>query len=165
MAKRVWEDAAVVWNTVGQQKDKVVHGVKEPTRMQDWHCYWSWEKDDKCRSRCSGAEPFRGRGAFRVFSHLALLGATVLLLCCGSRIFGWEGAGCITSLSSSVPYSPWKTLTEAMNEIPVTTCSLQGYFFHCTPNKKNTSHTHLLLIRENATEQQSFTLLLPLLSV
>lgn len=94
---------------MGQQKDKVVQGVKEPTRMQDWHHYWSWEKDDKCRSRCSGAELFRGRGAFRVFSHPTLLGATILLLCCDCRIFGLEGAGCITSLSTSVPYSPWKT--------------------------------------------------------
>lgn len=86
----------------------MVQGVKEPTRMHDWHCYWSWEKDDKRKLRHSGAEPFRGRGAFRVFSNPASQGATALLVCCGSHTLGWQSAGCITSLSAPVPDSPQK---------------------------------------------------------
>lgn len=108
MANRVWVDAAIVRNATGHQEDTMVRGVKELTRMQDWNRYWGWEKDDKHRSRHSGAEPFRGRGALRVLSHPTSQDATILPLCCGSRVLGCEGAGCITSHRAPVHESPWK---------------------------------------------------------
>lgn len=88
------------------------------------------------------AEPFRGRGTFRVFSHPALQGATICLSCCGFHILGWEGAGCIISLSVPAPDSPRKT---SYQNYELNTCQytlITGIFLLL--NTKQTEHRMLL---------------------
>lgn len=114
----LWDSKKIRWSKVWKSWQKCKTGT-------------ATEVEKKMITACWGtvvAEPIRGRGIFRVFSHPALQGATVCLSCCGFHILGWEGAGWITNLSASVHDSPHKISCQSYELNTCQYMSITGIF-------------------------------------